>query len=456
MWVHPIESRYGSERMRSIFRQESRVRMMAEVEAIYARALARRGIIPIEAAETIERASKEVTVDDLIEEERVTKHETMALVRALSRRAGRYGEYLHLGLTSNDVLDTVMGVQIKEAGKLIVRSAASLLENIIRRGEESLDVFCLGRTHGIVADPIPLSMKFAYWSYLVRGSLRRFISALDEACVGKLRGAVGTLAASVELGIENPLAVESEVLNSLGLKPPEVTTQVVPRDKLASLIVSMSLFSSALDTIANEIRNLQRTEIGEIKEHFEEEQVGSSTMPHKMNPINSEKVCGLARLMRSLALAALENIVLEHERDLTNSSTERVILPEAFLILEEQINTLTKVIGRLDIDRGRIEENLRRYADLALSERLMIALVKKGIGRQEAHEMIRKISLRSKRSGMRFSDEVMRDEEISRVLTREELEEVFKPESYLGLGREISLKEFEIAKGFLKEVLQHE
>ncbi|MEM2218703.1 MAG: adenylosuccinate lyase [Candidatus Korarchaeum sp.] len=456
MWVHPIESRYGSERMRSIFRQESRVRRMAEVEALYARALARRGIIPVEAADAIERASKEVTVDDVLEEERLVRHETMALVRALSRRAGRHGEYLHLGLTSNDVLDTVMGVQIKEAGRLIVSETASLLESIIRRGEESLDVVCLGRTHGVAADPIPLSMKFAYWSYLVRSSLRRFISALDEACVGKLRGAVGTLAASVELGIQDPLAVESEVLSSLGLRPPEITTQIVPRDRLAFLIVSMSLFSSALDIIANEIRNLHRTEIGEIREHFEESQVGSSTMPHKMNPINSEKVCGLARLMRSLALAALENIVLEHERDLTNSSVERVIIPEAFLILEEQISTLTRVIGSLDIERGRIEENLRKYADLALSERLMISLVKKGLGRQEAHEIVRRISLRSKRSGMRFLDEVMRDEEISRVLTREEMEDIFRPEGYLGLGKELSIKEFEIAKEFLKEVLSHE
>ncbi len=453
MWIHPIESRYGSESMRSIFRQESRVRMMAEVEALYARALARRGIIPEEAADSIERASKEVSVDDVIEEERVTKHETMALVRALSRKAGSYGEYVHLGLTSNDILDTVMGLQIREAGKLIVRNAASLLRSIIRRGEESLDIICLGRTHGVVADPMPLSMKFAYWSYLVRSSLRRFISALEEACVGKLRGAVGTLAASIELGIQDPLGVEQEVLSSLGLRPPELTTQVVPRDKLASLIVSMSLFSSALDTIANEIRNLHRTEIGEIREHFEEKQVGSSTMPHKMNPIGSEKVCGLARLMRSLAIAALENIVLEHERDLTNSSVERVILPEAFLLLEEQINTLARVIDSLDIERDRIEENLRSYADLSLSERLMISLVRKGLGRQEAHEIVRKISLRSRRSSKRFLDEVMQDEEISKVMRREELEEVFKPESYLGLGREISIKEFESAKEFLKEVL---
>lgn len=456
MWVHPIEGRYGSERMRSIFRQESRLRMMAEVEALYARALARRGVIPKEAADAIERASKEVSVDDVIEEERVTKHETMALVRALSRRAGSYGEYLHLGLTSNDILDTAMGMQIREAGKLIVRDAASLLRSIVRRGEESLDIICLGRTHGVVADPMPLSMKFAHWSYLVRSSLRRFISALDEACVGKLRGAVGTAAASVELGIRDPLGVELEVLSSLGLKPPEVTTQVVPRDKLAHLIVSMSLFSSALDTIANEIRNLHRTEIGEMREHFEERQVGSSTMPHKMNPINSEKVCGLARLMRSLALAALENIVLEHERDLTNSSVERAILPEAFLLLEEQINTLARVIESLDIERDRIEENLRRYADLALSERLMISLVKKGLGRQEAHEIVRRISLRSKRSGRRFLDEVMHDEEISKVMSREELEEVFRPEGYLGLGREISIEEFERAKEFLKEVLPNE
>lgn len=455
MWVHPIDERYGSEEMRAIFRQENRIKLMAYVEAIYAKALAERGVIPEEAAEAIERASREITVEEVVSEEKVTKHETMALVRALSKRAGSYGEYVHLGLTSNDVLDTVMGIQIKEAGAVIVRKAASLLESIIKRGEESLHIVCLGRTHGVVADPIPLSMKFALWSYLVRSSLRRFISALKEASVGKLRGAVGTMAASIELGVRDPLEIEADVLKSLGLRAPEITTQVVPRDKLASLILSMSLFSSALDTIANEVRNLHRSEIGEVKEGFEESQVGSSTMPHKMNPINSEKVCGLARLMRSLAIAALENVVLEHERDLTNSSVERAMLPEAFLLLEEQIIALKKVIDGLRIERKRIEENLRNYSDLALSERLMISLVRKGMGRQEAHELVRRISLRSHRSGRKFLEEVISDSRITSLLKKEEIEEIFRPETYIGLGREISMKEFEAAKEFLKEVLSY-
>jgi adenylosuccinate lyase len=453
MWVHPIDSRYGSELMRAIFRQENRIKLMARVEALYARALAERGFIPKEAAEAIERAAEEVTPEDVRAEEALVKHETMALVRAISKRAGRYGEYLHLGLTSNDVLDTVMGVQIRQAGSIILRSSASLLEKIVKRGEESLDIVCLGRTHGVVADPIPLSMKFALWSYYVRRSIARFMDSLNEASVGKLRGAVGTAAASIELGIEDPLEVESEVLAALGLSPPEITTQVVPRDRLAHLILSMSLFSSALDTIANEIRNLHRTEISEVKEHFEERQVGSSTMPHKMNPINSEKVCGLARLMRSLAIAALENVVLEHERDLTNSSVERAILPEAFLILEEQINTLSAVIENLEIDRVRIGENLEKYGDIALSERLMIWLVKKGLGRQEAHEIVRSISLRSHRSGRRFIDEVLADESLSKILRPEEIEAIFNPRSYLGLGRELSIEEFRAAREFLKEVL---
>jgi adenylosuccinate lyase len=439
--------------MRAIFRQENRIKLMASVEVLYAKALAERGLIPKEAVEAIERAAEGVTPEDVKYEESLVKHETMALVRAISKRAGGYSEYLHLGLTSNDVLDTVMGVQIKQAGSIILSSAASLLEKIVKRGEESLDIVCLGRTHGVVADPIPLSMKFALWSYYIRRAIIRFMNSLNEASVGKLRGAVGTAAASIELGIEDPLEVESEVLRALGLSPPEITTQIVPRDRLANLILSMSLFSSVLDTIANEIRNLHRTEISEIREHFEERQVGSSTMPHKMNPINSEKVCGLARLMRSLAIAALENVVLEHERDLTNSSVERIILPEAFLILEEQINTLSNVIENLEIDKIRIEENIEKYGDIALSERLMIWLVKKGLGRQEAHEIVRRISLRSYRSGRRLIDEVLADEEISKILKPEEIEVIFRPQSYIGLGRELSIKEFRAAREFLKEVL---
>ncbi len=457
MPVHPIDYRYGSSDMRRIFEPETKIRLMARFEAALAKVQARHGLIPREAALGIEKAAEEVTYEEVKEEERVTKHETMALVKVLARKAEPYGGYVHLGVTSNDVLDTAMALQIKMAGELIVKRSASLLEVIIRRGEGAKGLVTLGRTHGVVADPIPLSLKFALWSYLVRRSLERFIRAVEDACVGKVSGAVGTMAALVELGVTDPKALQYDVLLELGIKPAEITTQVVPRDRLALLITCMSLFSSSLDTIANEIRNLHRTEIGEIQEYFEEStQVGSSTMPHKRNPVKSEKVCGLAKVMRSLSVAALENIVLEHERDLTNSSAERCLLPEAFLLLEEQLITLTSVIKNLKIVKERIEENLKRYGELALSERLMIALVRKGMGRQTAHETVRRISMRSYSTGKGIFELAMEDESVRKLLTPEELRYLADPYSYVGIGEELAEEEFQRAREFLKEVLDHE
>ncbi len=453
MQVHPIDYRYGSKEMREIFKPENKIRLMARVEAALAKVQAKHNVIPKEAAEAIEKASREITYEDVKKEEEKTKHETMALVKALAKKSGAFGEYVHLGVTSNDILDTAMALQIKMAGRILVKRSFRLLSAIISKGEKTKEIVALGRTHGVIADPIPLSLKFALWSYLVRKSMRRLILALEDATVGKISGAVGTMAAIVELGVKDPIALQWEVLKELGLKPAEVTTQVVPRDRLAHLISTMSLYSSALDNIGNEIRNLHRTEIGEMKEYFEEtSQVGSSTMPHKKNPIKSEKVCGLAKIMRSLVIAALENVVLEHERDLTNSSAERCFLPEAFIILEEQIAALSDVIENLKIDERRIRENLEKYKDLALSERLMIALVKKGIGRQTAHEIVRRLSMRSYSTGRSIFEIAMEEESVRSVLTSDDIRELLDPSSYIGMGKEIAEEEFHRAKKFLEEV----
>ncbi len=452
MPVHPIDYRYGSMEMRNIFEPENKIRLMARVEAALAKVQAKHHVIPQEAADAIEKASNEVTYKEVKEEEEKTKHETMALVKVLARKSGIYGGYVHLGVTSNDILDTAMALQIKMAGRLIMKRSIRLLNAIIRRGEEAVGITALGRTHGVIADPIPLSLKFALWSYLVRRSIERMIIALEDASVGKISGAVGTMAALVELGVNDPKTLQQEVLEELGLKQAEISTQIVPRDRLAYLISTMSLYSSALDDIGNEIRNLHRTEIGELEEYFEEtSQVGSSTMPHKRNPIKSEKVCGLARVMRSLAIAALENIVLEHERDLTNSSAERCFLPEAFLLLEEQIITLSDVIENLRINRDRIKENLEKYKDLTLSERLMIALVKRGVGRQTAHEIVRKLSMRSYSTGRSIFEIAMEDKSVRSILSPDEMKGLLDPSSYIGVGEDIAKEEFYRAKEFLKE-----
>lgn len=443
--------------MRSVFEPENKVKLMARVEVALIEALSRRGLVPREAAEDIRRAASSITYDEVRDEEKVTKHETVALVRVLARKSGDSGRFVHLGLTSNDVLDTAMALQIKEAGRILIRRGSLLLEEIVRRGEEVRGIVAPGRTHGVIADPIPLPMKFALWSYYVRRGLERLIEGIEDAAVGKISGAVGTMAAFKELGVKDPLNLQEEVLGRLRLKTADISTQIVPRDRLAHLMASISILSSSLDAIANEIRNLHRTEIGEVQEYFDpSSQVGSSAMPHKRNPIKSEKVCGLARMVRSTVLAALENIVLEHERDLTNSSAERCFLPEAFLLLEEQIITLTDVIRNLRINKDRIKDNLFRYADLALSERLMIALVRKGMGRQESHELVRKLAMISYERGERLFKVAMESLELSRLLSREEMLKLEDPTTYIGVGEEIADREFERARSFLEEVRSHE
>ncbi len=452
MAVHPIDYRYGSAELRKILSVESKVKLMAKVEAVLAKVQAELGIIPEEAAKSIERAAKEISYQEVKEMEKIVGHETMALVKVLSNKAGIYGGYVHLGVTSNDILDTVMAIQIKEAGCLLVNRAVNLLEAIIRRGRETVNVPELGRTHGMAADPITFGFKMAYWSYMVRNSIERLILGIRAASKGKISGAVGTMAA-LSLLYDNPKVIQDRVLGYLGLEAAEISTQIVPRDGLAQLATSIALFSSVLELIANEIRNLQRTEIGEVQEPFKEKtQVGSSTMPHKRNPIMSEKVCGLARVIRGLAMSSLENIVLEHERDLTNSSAERCFLPEILMLFEEQLLTLTKVIEGLKINVDRMEENLMRFKDMATAERIMIELFKRGISRQEAHELVRRAAMKAYKDKTSLLDALLEDDIIRLHMSREDLERIMNPMEYLGLSKELASEEFDRAERFVEGV----
>ncbi len=452
MPVHPIDYRYGSDELRKIFDVNNKVKLMAKVEAALAKAQAELGIIPAEAADAIEKAAEQISYEEVKELERLIGHETMALVRVLAEKSGKYGKYVHLGATSNDILDTTMAIQIKEAGCVLLRRSLELLQAVIDRGRELVNLPQLGRTHGMAADPITLGFKMAYWSYMIRNSIERLAEAIKAASKGKMSGAVGTMAA-MSLLYDNPAEVQSRVMEILGIEPADVSTQIVPRDGLAQLVTSVAIFSSVLDLIGNEIRNLQRTEIAEVQEPFRSEsQVGSSTMPHKRNPIMSEKVCGLARVIRGLALTSLENVVLEHERDLTNSSTERCMVPEVLLLFDEQLVTLTKVIRGLVINEDRIKENLAKFGEMATAERVMMELFKRGVGRQEAHELVRKAAMRAYESKKPFIDSLLEDENISKYFDKRELEELTDPTTYLGISAEIAKKEFDRAEEFIRGV----
>ncbi|RSN74734.1 MAG: adenylosuccinate lyase [Thermoproteota archaeon] len=445
MPIHPIESRYGSKEMRNIFEYDNRIRIMARVEAELARVEAELGIIPKEAADVIGKAAEMVTSDLVREEERIVKHETMALVRAISKLAGDYGEYVHYGATSNDILDTAMAIQLRDASKIIISRMLELTEAIIKRGRESLDFISLGRTHGMAAIPMPFGFKFALWASIMKRNIDRYELACRRAVKGKFSGAIGTMASLGRIGME----IQRKLMERLGLESEEITTQIVPRDELCELLLTMALISSTLEMMANEIRNLHRSEIAEVTEPFEEEQVGSSTMPHKVNPINSEKVCGLARVMRGIAVASLENVVIEHERDLTNSSVERIIIPEAFLLLEEQLITLNYVVRNMKLNSNAMKENIERTKGFIMAERVMMEL-SKSLGRQKSHETIRRISMEAMKKGITFEEALLRSE-VSKYLTPDEIHELLKPENYLGMGKEIAESVFNSVEEFIRK-----
>ena len=432
--------------MREIFSLENRYRCMALVEAALALAEAELGLIPSWAAREIAEfaVSEKIDPSAVASREREVGHETMALVLTIADSVREAGGYVHYGATSSDILDTATALQVKEASSIILSKMARLIEIMIERGEETLEITALGRTHGMAALPIPFGFKFAVWVDVMLRNALRFSAAARRACRGKMSGAVGTMAAFSGLGRE----LQDRVMEMLGLEPAPISTQVVPRDSLAELILTIALISSTLDMTANEVRNLQRTEIGEVREPFRtSRQVGSSTMPHKRNPIMSEKVCGLARIMRSLALAALENVVLEHERDLTNSSVERIMVPEAFLLLDEQLSTMIKVMEGLEIDEKAIKRNLNRAGGFIMAERVMIELAR-SIGRQRAHEILRRLSMKAYEEERDLA-EVLAEEDVISSTLGADLKELLDPNSYLGEGREIASSVFSRARAIL-------
>ncbi|MDW8062063.1 MAG: adenylosuccinate lyase [Nitrososphaerota archaeon] len=437
MPVHPIEYRYGSREMRRIFEREMWLEYMLMVEAALADAHAAVGNIPKEAAEAIrsKASTRFVKLERVNELEAITKHEVVAVVKALAEAVGEpYGGYVHLGATSNDITDTVLALQVREALRIVERGLARLAKLTAEMALKYKDTICLGRTHGVAAIPITFGFKLAVWASELKRHLERLNYLRERVCVGKLTGAVGTMAGFGGKAFE----IQDHAMKILGLKPAEITTQIVPRDGLAELVLTLSLISSTLDKMANEIRNLHRTEIRETEEAFEEAtQVGSSTMPHKRNPIGSEKICGLAKIIRGFATPALENVVQEHERDLTNSSCERVMIPEVFLLLDEQLKTMYQVLSNLKVYPENMMRNIEATMGLIFSEAVMIALVRKGYDRQKAHELLRVSCLEAMKKGIHLR-EVLKNTEVSLYLSDEELSELFKPENYLGKAVELT------------------
>jgi adenylosuccinate lyase len=350
-------------------------------------------------------------------------------VRALSEQCGESGAYVHLGATSYDIVDTANALQLKDAMVVIEKRLADFKGVLQKQAGAHKATVMIGRTHGQHALPITLGFKFAVWGYEVDRHLKRLGESKKRVLAGKVSGAVGTQAG---LG-EHAEKIQALVMESLGLSAAEISTQIVQRDRYAELVCIYGMIASSLENFAAEIRELQRPEIAEVFESFEAKtQVGSSTMPHKQNPETCERVCGLARIVRSLVTPALENMVTWHERDLTQSSAERFILPESSILLDYILNLMCNIIANLRVDSERMRTNLLLTQGRAMSESVMMSLVKKGVNRQEAHEMLRKLTIKSAVEKKHFKRVLMGDKIVSNRLSEEEIDTALNSENYLG------------------------
>ncbi len=436
MTVCPIDYRYGSEEMREIFSEEGKLRRMLLVEAALAESQAQVGMIPSEAAASIYDAaiSGRVTAQRVAEIEDEIRHDVMAVVRALTEQSGDAGAYIHLGATSNDIIDTANALQMKEAWPYIVNGCRHLRDELARLARENKATLQVGRTHGQWALPTTFGLKMAVYALEMDRHLERLDQAAPRVLVGKFLGAVGTGAAMGPKALE----VQRLIMDRLDLNTPVATLQTTQRDRHAELACILGNVAASVEKFATEVRNLQRSELAEVQEAFDaSKQVGSSTMAHKRNPISAENVCGLARIVRGFVTPAFENVPLWHERDLTNSSAERFTISHQMVLTEYILQRSAKLFSNVVVNEEAMLANLERACPDIMAEAVMMALTEKGVGRQDAHELVRSASMRSHGEGMDLTDALLASQEVSSRLSREELEAVLRPESYTGHAEEL-------------------
>ena len=437
MAIHPIEFRYGTPEMKKVWEAENKLQKMLEVEAALAEAEAQMGLVPPEAAQEIrsKASTRYVTNERVAEIEKETNHDIASIVKALAEVCdGEAGEYVHFGATSNDIIDSSQSLLLQESIDIIQDKITRLVKIVLKLADENKKTVCIGRTHGQQALPTTYGMKFALWADELHRQYERLESCKGRLCVGMMTGAVGTTAA---LG-EDGLKVHRKVSEILGLPAVLISNQVVQRDNHAEYVMSLANLASTLDKIALEIRNLQRTEIKELGESFDpEKQVGSSTMPHKMNPITAERICGVSRIIKAYPSPALQNNALWHERDLTNSSSERIMLPEASILTDYILNLTIRLMEKLVFYPENIERNLNFTGGLIMAERFMSELTMKGMGRQSAYALVRKCALEANQKNINLKDVVLQQEGIKDYLSPAEVEEIMDPHTYLGSSVQI-------------------
>ena len=409
--------------MTRIWSDESRFSHWLEVELAALAGLAEVGVVPSEAVETIRERARPPSPERVAELERRTGHDVAAFVDAVAADLGEHGRWFHYGLTSSDVLDTALALQVHEAGELVLEGIDRALACVVERAEEHRQTLTIGRTHGVHAEPTTFGLKLAGWAFELNRTRSRVGRALEGIRVGKLSGAVGTYS-SVDPEVER-VACER-----LGLEPATASTQVVPRDRHADLLAALALAASSLERFAVEIRHLARTEVREVEEPFGRGQKGSSAMPHKRNPIVSERICGLARVVRAAATVGLENVPLWHERDISHSSAERIVLPDAFVALDYMLDRFAWLVQGLVVHPDRMRRNLEASHGLFFSQRVLLALVDAGMARDEAYRLVQRAAMRAWDEEQDFEQLIRSDREIAERLDAAALGRTFDLTAY--------------------------
>ena len=433
MAAHPIDYRYGSKEMRRVWDEENRLEYYLRVEAALARALAKLGKIPPSAAKEItEKAdTRHVKLERVRAIEAETKHDVMAMVKALTEQCGPAGAYVHLTATSYDIVDTAQAMQLKEGLALLATKGRRLLKALVAQSERHAATVMVGRTHGQHALPITLGFKLANYAEKLGSGIGNLEWDSENLVQAKFSGAVGTYSAQALYEMKGT-QLEEAVMKELGLKAAPISTQVVARENLARIVADIAVVAGTLEQVAKEVRNLQRTEIGELGEPFGKSQVGSSTMAQKKNPVDCENVCANARVVRSCVAVAMENIALEHERDLTNSAAERSLLPTAFILLDDMLERMTGVVSGLVVNEEAMRLNLGLTRGAIMAEALITQLVKKGIGRQEAHELLRVASQKAISEKKDLREVLAGEKQVMAALSQEELDGLLDYASYTG------------------------
>ena len=415
--------RYTNPEMGAIWSEQRRYETWLEVELAALDVMADAGIVPREAAQEV-RAKAAFDVARIEEIEQTTQHDVIAFTTAVAENVGPAARWLHFGLTSSDVVDTAQAIQMRQACDVIIRNVATLMEAVRERAEEHRRTPMIGRTHGVHAEPMTLGLKLALWYAELQRDLDRLLRARETIAVGKISGAVGTFA---HLDPE----IEAQVCRRLGLEPAPVSSQVIQRDRHAELFMALAITAASLEKFALEIRGLQKTEIGEVEEPFGKGQKGSSAMPHKRNPVGCEQITGLARLLRANAMAALENVALWHERDISHSSVERVILPDSFIALDHMLRRFTRIVRGMVVYADRMRENLERSRGVVFSGSVLLELARRGVSREQAYEWVQRNAMRSFHDKTDFKALLLADPDLTKVLKPAEIEKAFDLEDQL-------------------------